>query len=201
VRPVPDRFSCMLYADYDPRTYHLAFSNAGAPFLLMASRAECSSIGEGGIPSGMFSDVTYNTYRLKLNQGDAILFATAGIDQLQNEKGEDIAWNVLGGGWQHADEKRRRGARLFVRGDSAVPREWDTDGRYYGGRAEGYGLARNRSNWDFSRGLVADAEGSQSCFSVIVERDDDVGCVRVVCFGDVAGGGRRAAIRVRMVDG
>ncbi len=110
VRPVPDRFSCTLYADYDPRTHDLAFSNAGAPFPLMASRGGCCAIGEGGIPSGMFSDVTYNTYRMKLREGDAILFATDGIHELQNDNGEDIAWNVLGEIWQHARTKTADGA-------------------------------------------------------------------------------------------
>ncbi len=115
VRPVPDRYCCTLYADYDPQTRLLAFSNAGEPFPLLSSQAGCCSIGEGGIPSGLFKEVAYDTYRFTLQPGDAILFSSDGIHELQNAKGEDISWNMLGEFWKPA---RRIGAdealdRLF----------------------------------------------------------------------------------------
>ena len=74
-------------------------------FPLLASKAGCCSIGEGGVPSGLFPDVTYDTYRMKLEPGDAVLFSTDGIHELQNAKGEDISWHMLGDFWRHAREK------------------------------------------------------------------------------------------------
>jgi len=102
VRPVPDRYCCTLYADYDPQSRLLAFSNAGAPFPLLSSQAGCCSIGEGGIPSGLFKDVRYDTYRFTLAPGDAILFSSDGIHELRNAKGEDLSWNMLGEFWKPA---------------------------------------------------------------------------------------------------
>lgn len=114
VRPVPERFSSTLYADYDPATHELVFSNAGAPFPLLASKSGCCSIGEGGVPSGMFRDVTYSTYRVKLSPGDAVLFATDGIHELRNEKGEDLAWKMLGELWREAGERNADGALDYL---------------------------------------------------------------------------------------
>jgi phosphoserine phosphatase RsbU/P len=105
VRPVPDRYCCTLYADYDPETRQLSFSNAGAPYPLLASQAGCSSIGEGGVPSGLFPDVAYDTYRVKLDAGDAVLFSTDGIHELRNTKGEDLSWNMLSEFWKHSRKK------------------------------------------------------------------------------------------------
>ena len=105
VRPVPDRYSCTLYADYDPETRQLAFSNAGEPFPLLSSQAGCCSIGEGGIPSGLFPGVAYDTYRIKLETGDAVLFSTDGLHELRNAKNEDLSWNMLGEFWKHARHK------------------------------------------------------------------------------------------------
>jgi phosphoserine phosphatase RsbU/P len=105
VRPVPDRYSCTLYADYDPHTHQLAFSNAGAPYPLLSSQAGCCSIGEGGIPSGLFPDIAYDTYRVKLEPGDAVLFSTDGIHELRNTLGEDLGWNMLGEFWKQSRRK------------------------------------------------------------------------------------------------
>jgi phosphoserine phosphatase RsbU/P len=102
VRPVPDRYSCTLYADYDPQTRQLAFSNAGAPYPLLCSKAGCSSIGEGGIPSGLFPEVAYDTYRVMLEPGDAVLFSTDGIHELRDTRGDDLSWNMLGEFWKQA---------------------------------------------------------------------------------------------------
>ncbi len=105
VRPVPDRYCCTLYADFDPATRQLTFSNAGAPYPLLSSQLGCCSIGEGGIPSGLFRDVAYDTYRVKLEPGDAVLFSTDGIHELQNDRGEDLSWNMLGEFWKDARRK------------------------------------------------------------------------------------------------
>jgi phosphoserine phosphatase RsbU/P len=105
VRPVPDRYCCTLYADYDPQTRQLNFSNAGEPYPLLASKAGCCSIGEGGIPSGLFPEVAYDTYRMKLEPGDAVLFSTDGLHELQDSKGQDLSWNMLGQFWKNARGK------------------------------------------------------------------------------------------------
>lgn len=100
VRPVPGRFSCMIYALFDPATGQLSFSNAGVPLPLLVSRDGCRSLGEGGFPSGMFSDATYEIHTVQLSPGDAVLFATDGLHEMRNAQGEDLSWGKLEEIWR-----------------------------------------------------------------------------------------------------
>jgi phosphoserine phosphatase RsbU/P len=99
VRAVPGRYSSTIYALFDPRSGELAFSNAGVPLPLLVSAAGCQSLGEGGFPSGMFGGVSYEIHRARLRPGDAVLFATDGLHELRNEKGDDLSWGKLGEIW------------------------------------------------------------------------------------------------------
>ena len=99
VRAVPGRYSSTIYALFDPRSGELAFSNAGVPLPLLVSAAGCQSLGDGGFPSGMFGGVSYEIHRARLHPGDAVLFATDGLHELRNEKGDDLSWGKLGEIW------------------------------------------------------------------------------------------------------
>jgi sigma-B regulation protein RsbU (phosphoserine phosphatase) len=105
VRPVPGRFSCTIYALFDPVSGELTFSNAGMPLPLLASAAGCRSLGEGGIPSGMFPDASYEIHRAHLSPGDAVLFATDGLHELRNEQGQELSSGNLGEIWKQCSSK------------------------------------------------------------------------------------------------
>lgn len=99
VRAVPGRYSSTIYALFDPRSGELTFPNAGVPLPLLVSAAGCRSLGEGGLPSGMFSGTSYEIHSVGLFPGDAVLFATDGLHELRNQRDEDFSWDRLGELW------------------------------------------------------------------------------------------------------
>lgn len=95
VRPVPGRYAATLYAVYDPASRKLTFSNAGLPHPLVVSAAGCNSLGEGGLPSGIFPEAKYDTHSVQLLPGDAVLFATDGLHELRDRHDKDFSWERL----------------------------------------------------------------------------------------------------------
>lgn len=91
VRPVSGRFCSTVYALFNPATLELQFSNAGMPYPLHTSAAGCKPVGQGGIPSGLFPNSTYEVHTIRLLPGDGVLFATDGLHELRNERGEDFS--------------------------------------------------------------------------------------------------------------
>jgi sigma-B regulation protein RsbU (phosphoserine phosphatase) len=100
VRPVPGRYSSMIYALFSPASGVLTFSNAGVPLPLLASSKGCCSLGEGGFPSGMLADVSYEIHSVQLSLGDAVLFATDGLHEMRNAQNEDLSWGELEEIWK-----------------------------------------------------------------------------------------------------
>ena len=82
-RPISGRFCSTLYALFNPATRELTFSNAGMPLPLLASTTT-SLLGEGGLPSGMFPDATYQSHVVQLGAGDCVLFASDGLHELRD---------------------------------------------------------------------------------------------------------------------
>ncbi|HKN62551.1 MAG TPA: PP2C family protein-serine/threonine phosphatase [Candidatus Acidoferrales bacterium] len=99
VRPVSGRFCATLYALFNPATLELKFSNAGLPFPLHASEAGCKTIGEGGLPSGLFPGSSYDVHSIKLSPGDTVLLATDGLHELRNGNDEDFSERKLSEVW------------------------------------------------------------------------------------------------------
>jgi phosphoserine phosphatase RsbU/P len=100
VRPVPGRYSSTIYALFNPALGELTFSNAGVPLPLLVSGDGCRSLGEGGFPSGMFPDASYEIHAVQLAPGDAVLFATDGLHEMPNALNQDLSWGKLGEIWQ-----------------------------------------------------------------------------------------------------
>ena len=93
-RPLPGHFCAALYAVLDPLTGALMFSNAGLPLPLLVSKAGCSVLGEGGLPSGLFPTAAYDQHVVQLSPGDAVLFATDGLHEAENRKGKDFSIHI-----------------------------------------------------------------------------------------------------------
>jgi sigma-B regulation protein RsbU (phosphoserine phosphatase) len=100
VRPVPGRYSSMIYALFNPASGVLSFSNAGVPLPLLVSGEGCRSLGAGGFPSGMFADASYEIHSVQLAPGDAVLFATDGLHEMRNAQDEDLSWSKLEEIWK-----------------------------------------------------------------------------------------------------
>jgi phosphoserine phosphatase RsbU/P len=105
VRPVPGRYSATLYATFDPLTRELAFSNAGLPQPVLVSAAGCTRLGGGGLPSGLFPVAAYDLHTVKLEPGDAVLFATDGLHELRDSEDNDFTWEKLAEIWKQCHGK------------------------------------------------------------------------------------------------
>jgi phosphoserine phosphatase RsbU/P len=90
VRPVRGRFCSTAYAVFNPLTRQLLFSNAGLPFPLLVGEAGCRLLGQGGVPSGMFPESSYDQHTAQLSPGDLVLFATDGLHELHNPQGTEF---------------------------------------------------------------------------------------------------------------
>lgn len=119
VRPVSGRYAATLYALYEPETLKLTFSNAGLPYPLHASESGCSTLGLGGLPSGLFPGSSYDLHTVQLAPGDAVLFATDGLHELRNRKGDDFSWEKLTEIWQQC-QKRPASESLEILFDGAM---------------------------------------------------------------------------------
>jgi len=90
VRPIPGRYCATQYAVFDPVTLDLRMANAGLPFPLHLSVSGCCTIGDGGLPSGLFDSADYEQYSIRLSPGDAVLFATDGLPEARNGEGQPL---------------------------------------------------------------------------------------------------------------
>jgi phosphoserine phosphatase RsbU/P len=100
VRPVSGRYCSTIYALFNPVTLEMRFSNAGLPLPLHASSAGCATVGDGGLPSGLFPGSSYEVHSVQMRPGDAILLATDGLHELRNGRDEDFSWGKLAEVWQ-----------------------------------------------------------------------------------------------------
>ncbi|HLN30279.1 MAG TPA: PP2C family protein-serine/threonine phosphatase [Gemmataceae bacterium] len=98
-RPISGRFCSTLYALFNPATRELIFSNAGMPLPLLASPAMCRQLGDGGLPTAMFPDSTYERHVVQLSPGDCILFATDGLHELRSPGGVEFCTAQLKDVW------------------------------------------------------------------------------------------------------
>jgi phosphoserine phosphatase RsbU/P len=90
VRPIPSRYCATQYAVYDPAKLELSLANAGLPLPLHLSANGCCTVGDGGLPSGLFDGATYDQYTIQLSPGDAILFTTDGLSEARGRDGEPL---------------------------------------------------------------------------------------------------------------
>ena len=100
VRPVSGRYATTLYALFDPIARVLTFSNAGLPYPMLVSGSGCSMLGGGGLPSGLFPGTTYESHKVELSPGDAVLFATDGLHEIRDDRNNDFSWEKLGEIWR-----------------------------------------------------------------------------------------------------
>jgi sigma-B regulation protein RsbU (phosphoserine phosphatase) len=108
VRPIAGRYCATLYSLFNPATRELSISNAGLPYPLLVAETGCRPLGSGGLPSGLLDGSCYDQYIVRLSPGDAVLFATDGLHELENNGREVFAYRRLPEIWQ---ECRGRSAK------------------------------------------------------------------------------------------
>jgi len=74
------------------------------PYPLRASRLGCQPLKEGGLPSGMFPNTSYDIHRVSLSPGDSVLFATDGLHELRGVNDDDFGWSKMAEIWGRCRE-------------------------------------------------------------------------------------------------
>ena len=113
-RSVRGRFCSTLYALFNPATRELIFSNAGMPLPLLISGTACRQLGEGGLPSGMFTGSTYERHVVQLGPGDCVLFATDGLHELRNREGVEFCTSEMEQVWAQCRRKSASESLDFI---------------------------------------------------------------------------------------
>src|SRR5437588_5571534 len=85
------RFTTAVLSEYHPLSRNLTYVNAGhnAPILRRAN-GTLETLEAGGLPLGIQSAAKYETARLELKPGDALIFFTDGVVEAFNESGEEL---------------------------------------------------------------------------------------------------------------
>jgi serine phosphatase RsbU (regulator of sigma subunit) len=83
------RFITIFLAWYDPRTGDMEFVNAGqTPPLLRRHDGSVDRLMTGGIALGLFEGAAYETGRIRLEPGDAVVMYSDGITEAEDPAGE-----------------------------------------------------------------------------------------------------------------
>jgi len=88
-----NRYATFFYAQFDPATRRLVYTNGGHNPPLVLRGADAIPLEVGGPPVGLFRETFYEQAELQLEPGDLLLFFTDGISEAENaandEWGED----------------------------------------------------------------------------------------------------------------
>jgi sigma-B regulation protein RsbU (phosphoserine phosphatase) len=86
-----DKFLTLFYAELDPSTGAVEYSNAGhPPPILVRSSGEVVLLEGGGPPIGILGEVIYPEHSASLGWGDTLVLTTDGIGESVNPKGEEF---------------------------------------------------------------------------------------------------------------
>jgi sigma-B regulation protein RsbU (phosphoserine phosphatase) len=84
------RFIALLFSVYDAAERRLTLGNAGGPYPLLVREGSAREIRVEGVPLGLFPDTDYEETTIDLRAGDIVLFASDGILESENAKGEEF---------------------------------------------------------------------------------------------------------------
>jgi sigma-B regulation protein RsbU (phosphoserine phosphatase) len=84
-----EKFATLFFADFDPKTRVLRFSNAGHNYPIHLTNSEKpDTLEEGGLLLGAFSGAKYDQSEIKLAPNDVVLFYTDGLNEAENPEEE-----------------------------------------------------------------------------------------------------------------
>jgi sigma-B regulation protein RsbU (phosphoserine phosphatase) len=84
------RFVTLFYGEYDPKSRHLAYSNAAhnPPFLWQAATNTVTRLDTVGMLLGLDMDTQYYEQTVQLQPGDTVIYYTDGFTDAVNAKGD-----------------------------------------------------------------------------------------------------------------
>jgi sigma-B regulation protein RsbU (phosphoserine phosphatase) len=85
---VEKRFLATTFAVYDRRDHSFVISNAGLPYPYLLHAGEVEEIPVSGLPLGALAAAEYKNATLTLAPGDAVIFASDGIEEARSAGGE-----------------------------------------------------------------------------------------------------------------
>lgn len=95
IRGIPRRYTAMQYAVFNPVDGHMLIASAGMSGPFHVSQCGCRALELSGLPPGLFSDASYDAFRLEVAPGDSVVFCTDGILEAQNCQGDSYGGERL----------------------------------------------------------------------------------------------------------
>lgn len=96
VHSLAGRYCAVQYGLYEPSSRRLEFANAALPLPVHISNLGPLLVGQGGLPSGLLKDASYDRHTLQLSPGDSVVFYTDGIAEATNKQGEEFGCERIG---------------------------------------------------------------------------------------------------------
>jgi serine phosphatase RsbU (regulator of sigma subunit) len=87
----PNKFLTLFYAELDPETGTLAYSNGGHnPPMMVRQNGDVERLETGGLPIGMMQGVAYEQAIVTFEPGDVLVIYSDGITESVNEREEEF---------------------------------------------------------------------------------------------------------------
>ena len=87
----PNKFLTLFYAELDPETGTLAYSNGGHnPPMMVRQNGDVERLDTGGLPIGMMQGVAYEQAIVTFEPGDVLVIYSDGITESVNEREEEF---------------------------------------------------------------------------------------------------------------
>jgi len=87
----PNKFLTLFYAELDPETGTLAYSNGGHnPPMMVRQNGDVERLETGGLPIGMMQGVAYEQAIVTFAPGDVLVIYSDGITESVNEREEEF---------------------------------------------------------------------------------------------------------------
>ncbi len=90
VHSLAGRYCAVQYGLYEPSKRRLEFANAALPLPVHVSKSGPYLLGQGGFPSGLLNNVSYERHSLELEPGESVMFYTDGIAEAARADGEEF---------------------------------------------------------------------------------------------------------------
>src|SRR6202035_2281647 len=94
-RRVEGRYMTMCFATWQKAKHKLRIANAGQTQPLLWKDGRLELVKLDGFPIGIFDDVTYEEWNVKLSSGDILVFYSDGLTEAANRDGKFLGTSGL----------------------------------------------------------------------------------------------------------
>lgn len=89
------RYIAMAFGVFDPASRELNVASAGFPRPIHVRGGQVEAVAIGGVPLGLFPDSQYESARLRLEPGDAVVFCSDGVVEQTDVRDEEFGIDRL----------------------------------------------------------------------------------------------------------